>query len=915
LDGVCVALDVGPLGDGRAAFDPTDLPSPDAVDGQIADSNAIDALDETALDLDDCGPGGCDAVVTTECRPDGDGDECAVDGACDDEGFGCRCGEEGLCVPRVCQPDATYCDGADVLLCDALGASSSFLQQCADDELCVAGGCVGEECAGEDVYCIGDTLVQCGPDGRLVVLEECAQSGSYCDDAADACRPRNCTPGVRRCTEDAHAVEVCDARGIAYEPAESCGEDEICRDGVCRVVVCSPAQTFCLDERTRALCDASGVGYTPLPCAAEERCVEGDDGAECIGTACTPGATRCLVSGLGFETCNASGTGFGDPTSCGEEAFCQDGECFARRCTPGFTQCLDSDTLAVCNDLGSGYEEIECGAGRYCDSDSVPDQCRDQVCEPDSRRCLTTREAFETCDEVGAGYLSPVDCAEDEFCDSGDCRLQVCVPDSAECLDDFTLSACDERGAVEHVGPCPEGHYCDSEAQPDQCRPQVCVPSTLFCNEADDVEECDGVGASSEPVESCDYACLDGVCQPPVCGDGYLTPSNNEACDDGNDALCDGCEACQRYFALAINTESVRTGSAPSWQPEASDLTLEAWVFPSGVGRLFGLGPTNQDHAQLFIDDLGRPTFQYNLGGTHTVTARGTESVLGGWHHLAGCRFGEDNAILFVDGELVDLVDEDYWRSEIDTGGGALWIGSEGNVTAAPAGLDEIRISNICRYAIGFPPPRRLAPDGNTEALYHLDEGEGGVVHDASARGRNLEVANVGWWSDDCYGGSDASARCGDGLIAPWEDCDDGDTGGGDGCSSVCHVEIACSDEGAFLGPYRDCYLHGAATDWPSAEATCVEWGGHLATIEGPLENQWLDFVVSGGDFWIGLNDRSEENVFVWVSGSGASYRNWNDGEPNNVGGEDCTELLRSNGRWNDLPCGVDNGRPFLCER
>lgn len=65
---------------------------------------------------------------------------------------------------------------------------------------------------------------------------------------------------------------------------------------------------------------------------------------------------------------------------------------------------------------------------------------------------------------------------------------------------------------------------------------------------------------------------------------------------------------------------------------------------------------------------------------------------------------------------------------------------------------------------------------------------------------------------------------------------------------------------------------------------------------------------------WIGLNDRFKEGQFVWSDGThfnSSVYSNWNDGEPNNAGDEDCVEL-RSSG-WNDEQCSAI--RFYICER
>jgi hypothetical protein len=101
-------------------------------------------------------------------------------------------------------------------------------------------------------------------------------------------------------------------------------------------------------------------------------------------------------------------------------------------------------------------------------------------------------------------------------------------------------------------------------------------------------------------------------------------------------------------------------------------------------------------------------------------------------------------------------------------------------------------------------------------------------------------------------------------------------------------------------------YVAFSASTWAAAEATSVLLGGHLVTIDDADENEWVRANVAnfGGvdrRIWIGFNDVASEGQFVWTDGSASSYTNWNPGEPNNSGGvEDFTELLGSNGRWND---------------
>ena len=47
--------------------------------------------------------------------------------------------------------------------------------------------------------------------------------------------------------------------------------------------------------------------------------------------------------------------------------------------------------------------------------------------------------------------------------------------------------------------------------------------------------------------------------------------------------------------------------------------------------------------------------------------------------------------------------------------------------------------------------------------------------------------------------------------------------------------------------------------------------------------------------FWIGLNQLTVANRFIWSDGSPVNFVNWNNGEPNNVnGGENCVEMFGS---------------------
>ncbi len=76
--------------------------------------------------------------------------------------------------------------------------------------------------------------------------------------------------------------------------------------------------------------------------------------------------------------------------------------------------------------------------------------------------------------------------------------------------------------------------------------------------------------------------------------------------------------------------------------------------------------------------------------------------------------------------------------------------------------------------------------------------------------------------------------------------------------------------------------------------------------------------LLTGDKIWIGANDFVNEGTFVWAGGPEAGrsvnsiYTNWGSREPNSEGNEDCVEIRKDIGQWNDEGCGT--GRWSLIE-
>jgi len=87
--------------------------------------------------------------------------------------------------------------------------------------------------------------------------------------------------------------------------------------------------------------------------------------------------------------------------------------------------------------------------------------------------------------------------------------------------------------------------------------------------------------------------------------------------------------------------------------------------------------------------------------------------------------------------------------------------------------------------------------------------------------------------------------------------------------------------------------------------------GGHLAAVNDANENNWILGTFSGfggvnHSLWIGFNDPTHSQNFVWANGEPVTYTNWRPGEPNTGFGSDYyTYMYPSNitgfvGQWNN---------------
>ncbi|XP_067931184.1 lithostathine-1-like [Watersipora subatra] len=115
------------------------------------------------------------------------------------------------------------------------------------------------------------------------------------------------------------------------------------------------------------------------------------------------------------------------------------------------------------------------------------------------------------------------------------------------------------------------------------------------------------------------------------------------------------------------------------------------------------------------------------------------------------------------------------------------------------------------------------------------------------------------------------------------------------------------------------CYYYSLdAKTWSDARNLCKKMNSDLMSIESKYEQSFLQGMLRADTsgalaYWTGGNDIDSEQGWKWTDRSPFKYFNWNTGEPNSNGDEDCIEVVQLTGQWNDNNCGAL--RNFICER
>ena len=381
-----------------------------------------------------CLTGGCVNLVCNAGEQrclNGHVEQCSADGlsyfVADTCGETQYCEEDGTaaeCLDMVCTPNAQFCAGTRIMLCNTVGSGVTELQNCsATGQTCAAGTCENIVCVANSTFCIGETLHQCNASGTAAtVLEECA-GDKYCKEVGTtaSCADQVCTPNAIYCV-GAHLME-CNANGSLVAEIVNCADSgQGCLTGSCVDLVCNAGEQQCLNGNVEQ-CSADGLSYFVADtCGETQYCQEDGTTAECLDQVCWPDQLSCL--GTRIMLCNAKGSLLTEVADCADESKgCQDAICVASICDPEASFC-DGTTVRQCASDGMSSTLIDsCDTDQYCLAQGSSAGCADQICTPYAKSCLNNK--VMVCNNIGSGMSELSDCGS-SFCESGVCLSDPC---------------------------------------------------------------------------------------------------------------------------------------------------------------------------------------------------------------------------------------------------------------------------------------------------------------------------------------------------------------------------------------------------------------------------------------------------------------------------------------------------------
>ncbi len=582
------------------------------------------------------------------------------------------------------------------------------------------------------------------------------------------------------------------------------------------------------------------------------------------------------TGGLGGEAGHGGEGGPGGTGGPTDGAFCGDGVVNAP-----FEQC-DGAQLPGCTDLGFASGTTACTGGCVLDTSACvphPEDCSDPGDED--------RDGFADClDTDCAGHAACASCGDGvatgvEACDGSVPAGTTCeslgfdagtVTCGAGCTIDTSACVCWACGndVLEGEEACdggvPEGTTCESLGFDDgtvtcgegcALDTSACVSWTCGNEVVEGSEACDGSVPEGTTCESLGFdagtvACGEGcafdttACVNWVCGNGVV--EGDEACDDGDTDGGDGCSAtCTVETGWICDTTSCR-------EVVCGDGTVEPGVEECDDGNTLGGDGCN---ASCGLEGQSC-AHAFDLNTTFDATANAWT-----WHSTIGYiadKFQGDCATATSGGDMVaSFTAPSAGRYAVRVESHAdpmlyVWEGGCGT------GSNEL----VCKNDWGTDSPRgfefaELELQANDSIFIVVDYAR----HDDFGQ----------FWL------TVTPIACGDGRLTGDEQCDDGGTTAGDGCSATCTLENAREVEPNDTAPFATPLTNGVGQGsivpltevdfWSVELASATTYTFHTSRWPSGLCGQRIDedteiVIFDGNGTQVADND--DESVHAYCS-------------------------------------------------
>ncbi len=733
-----------------------DVDEPEEVGGDYVNlcNDGNPCTKDTCLGSDGCSN---EPLSGIECF---DGNPCTVADHCEEGecvGTQVDCDDGNPCTDDTCNP-AGGCSYAD---------NSA---PCSDGDPCtVADQCSGGTCAGTSINC------DCQADADCDALEDgdLCNGTLFCDLAKMPYQCKVDPDTVVTCPEptgpDAPCLEaVCapETGTCSLQPAkdgapcsdgDACTVGDACDQGTCQGGV--PAN--CKDDNpcTNDSCDsANGCFFVANDVACDDGnvCTVGD---QCADGTCQPGkgtldcddGNPCTI-----DSCNpATGCAHGNSSgACDDGNLCTlNDQCVNGSCVGGPPPDCDDDnpcTKDVCQPgLGCVHNAV---AGACSDGDpcTLNDQCINGACQAgptvvcdDGNPCTV-----DSCDADGLCLFAPTDgaCSDGNACTVGDhCEEGKCVTGGMlNCNDQnvCTNDSCDPAKGCVHLlnqAPCDDEDVC---TYGDHCSLGDCIASgTLTCN---DGNPC--TADSCNPKSGCEFK-----------------PDDDGACSDNN--ACTDDDHCSGGSCLAGSLVSCDDGNL---------CTDDSCDPKSGCVHLFNSIPCDDGELCTIDDHCDQGLC---VGGEDLDCDDGNPCTDDACDGVAGC-IHTNNTVACTDGN--ECTGNDKCK--------------DGACVGVALNCDD---GNVCTTDACDPAKGCVHGNSNEEC----EDGDACTTGDTCADG-----ACVPGGPTDCDDGDSCTEDscdpdtgclhtpttpcCGNGQVEAGEECDDGNTVGGDGCSAQCTKEL-----------------------------------------------------------------------------------------------------------------------------